>query len=166
MTNRITIRIDESLSIQLARVAAKAGLAKSEVARVFLQKALTDEHVKPAETAPEIDPEIVAAMAAEVLELRADSGAIREAVSGIQVTMRDLAIAVQKLYQPPAQTHRQPPPVHLEKRQNPPPSFPAWAGDKHWLEGEDKAGRVHRLAAEYKKEFGIWPANYTPPAGA
>lgn len=155
-----TIRVPDYLHNQLKQDAGMLRISIAEAARIRLEK-LADR----SENQPNENPEIIAAMAAEVLQLREDSAAIRTAIDGVEEVMRDLAIAVQRLYQPPTPAPRQAPPVQLEKRRVEPPSFPAWAADKPWADGEDKTGRAHRLAREFKREFDTWPANYTPPAG-
>lgn len=157
MSQRITIRIEDCLAIQLGRIATKSGITKSEVARVFIQDAVGEK----AGDSSQAESSNSVGIAGEMSSLRDAVYSIKDAIYSIEETLLNLTIAVQKLYQQPT---AEMPAADLTKRRIEPPGFAAWAADKPWREGEEKAHRVHRLARDYRDEFGVWPANYSPPS--
>jgi len=151
----LTIRLPDVVHQRLKVEAEILKTSIADIARLRLENA-------PG-AAPAINPEALKILAAEVAELRADSSAVQGALKQVESILHDLTLAVQKLYQPSPNPPRQP---NLPGSNTPtftPPNFAAWAANLPWLEGEEKAQRVHRLAQVYRQEFGSWPANYTPP---
>lgn len=159
MPNPISLRVPNDLRARIERVANASGMSLAEATRSLIERGMTAQ--PEGGGAGGDTAEQIATLAVVQEEFRAELRALAKSVGSINETLRDLALAVQRLYQPAsapaAQKAQAPAPGSIAVAVPKPPAYASWAAGRPWHEGEDRAQRIERLRAEYKAEFGISP---------
>ncbi len=167
MNKMICVRMTEALRTRIATAAVASDLSFAGAARALIERGLS----APASNAAELPAEVLETLTAlaeeqaRMGEQQAQTAARIQSLSGAVArtneTLRDLTLAVQKLYQPAA-----PAGAAVTGRQSagqinlppaPPPNYAAWAAQQGKLEHETRETRIVRLKAEYQRQFGVAP---------
>lgn len=156
MLKHLTIRMTDEQLLRVATVAERGGMSKSDAIRALIERGMAAP-AGSSEGSTETT-EMLAAVLAVQDEQRAEIAALAKSITGTNEALRDLALAVQRLYQPAAPASQKTPaaaPGSIAVEAAKPPAYVVWAAGQPNLPNEDRETRIARLQREYKTTFGI-----------